>query len=33
MKKTCYAVAASSDGYIAGPKGEADWIIIDQKNQ
>jgi dihydrofolate reductase len=29
MKKICYAVAASLDGYIAGPKGEADWIIID----
>jgi dihydrofolate reductase len=24
-----YAVAASLDGYIAGPKGEADWIIMD----
>jgi hypothetical protein len=29
MKKICYAVAASLDGYIAGPKSEADWIIID----
>ena len=29
MKKICYAVAASLDGYIAGPKGEADWIIMD----
>jgi dihydrofolate reductase len=29
MKKIRYAVAASLDGYIAGPKGEADWIIID----
>jgi dihydrofolate reductase len=29
MKKICYAVAASLDGFIAGPKGEADWIIID----
>jgi dihydrofolate reductase len=29
VKKICYAVAASLDGYIAGPKGEADWIIID----
>ena len=29
MKRICYAVAASLDGYIAGPKGEADWIIID----
>jgi dihydrofolate reductase len=24
-----YCVAASLDGYIAGPKGEADWIIMD----
>jgi dihydrofolate reductase len=24
-----YAVAASLDGYIAGPRGEADWIIMD----
>src|SRR6266480_2809113 len=24
-----YAVATSLDGYIAGPKGEADWIIMD----
>jgi dihydrofolate reductase len=29
MKKVCYAVATSLDGYIAGPKGEADWIVID----
>jgi dihydrofolate reductase len=29
MKKICYAVAASLDGYISGPTGEADWIIID----
>jgi dihydrofolate reductase len=29
MKRICYAVAASLDGYIAGPNGEADWIIID----
>ena len=29
MKKVCYAVAASLDGYIAGPKGEADWIVMD----
>jgi dihydrofolate reductase len=29
VKKICYAVAASLDGYIAGPKGEADWILID----
>lgn len=24
-----YSVAASLDGYIAGPKGEFDWIVID----
>jgi dihydrofolate reductase len=24
-----YAVAMSLDGYIAGPRGEADWIIMD----
>jgi dihydrofolate reductase len=26
MRRVRYAVAASLDGYIAGPKGEADWI-------
>ncbi len=29
MRRIRYAVATSLDGYIAGPKGEADWIIID----
>lgn len=29
MRKVRYSVAASLDGYIAGPKGEADWIIMD----
>jgi dihydrofolate reductase len=29
MKKICYAVAMSLDGYIAGPNGEADWIGMD----
>jgi dihydrofolate reductase len=29
MRKVRYAVAASLDGYIAGPNGEADWIITD----
>jgi dihydrofolate reductase len=29
VRRIRYAVAASLDGYIAGPKGEADWIIMD----
>ncbi len=29
MRRIRYGVAASLDGYIAGPKGEADWIIMD----
>ncbi|SRR6266404_5980639 len=29
MRRVRYAVVASLDGYIAGPKGEADWIIMD----
>jgi len=29
MRRIRYAVAASLDGYIAGPKGEADWIVMD----
>lgn len=29
MKRICYCVAASLDGYIAGSKGEADWIVMD----
>jgi len=29
MRRIRYAVATSLDGYIAGPKGEADWIISD----
>lgn len=29
MRRIRYCVAASLDGYIAGPKGEADWIIMD----
>jgi dihydrofolate reductase len=27
MRRIRYAVAASLDGYIAGPHGEADWIV------
>src|ERR671916_2433956 len=29
MRRIRYQVAMSLDGYIAGPNGEADWIIID----
>lgn len=29
MRRICYRVAASLDGYIAGPNGEIDWIIPD----
>ncbi len=29
MRRVRYAVAASLDGYIAGPNGEADWIVMD----
>ena len=29
MPRIRYQVATSLDGYIAGPKGEADWIIMD----
>ena len=29
MRRIRYAVATSLDGYIAGPRGEADWIIMD----
>jgi dihydrofolate reductase len=29
VRRIRYVVATSLDGYIAGPKGEADWIIMD----
>jgi len=29
MRRVRYGVAASLDGYIAGPKGEYDWIPMD----
>lgn len=29
MRRVRYGVAMSLDGYIAGPDGEADWIIMD----
>ncbi len=31
MRKIRYAVATTLDGYIAGPNGEADWIIMDRE--
>lgn len=29
MRRVCYSVAMSLDGYIAGPNGEIDWIVVD----
>lgn len=29
MRRIIYSVAMSLDGYIAGPNGEADWIVMD----
>lgn len=29
MRRVHYSVAMSLDGYVAGPNGEADWIVMD----
>ena len=29
MRRVCYSVAMSLDGYVAGPKGEVNWIVVD----
>lgn len=29
MRRIRYSVAMSLDAYIAGPKGEADWVVVD----
>ncbi len=29
MRRVCYSVAMSLDGYVAGPEGEIDWIVVD----
>ena len=29
MRKIIYSIAMSLDGFIAGPNGEADWIVMD----
>ncbi len=29
MRQLCYSAAMSLDGYIAGPGGEIDWILMD----
>ena len=29
MRQVLYRVAASLDGYIAGPRGKVDWIVHD----
>lgn len=31
MTRIRYVVAMSLDGYIAGPNGEADWIVMDKE--
>ena len=29
MRRVRFSVAMSLDGYLAGPNGEADWIVMD----
>jgi len=29
VRRVCYSVAMSLDGFIAGPQGEYDWIVMD----
>ncbi len=29
MRRICYSVAMSLDAFVAGPNGEADWILMD----
>jgi dihydrofolate reductase len=29
MRRICYSIAMSLDGYVAGPQGEYDWIVMD----
>ena len=31
MRRVRYSVAMSLDGFIAGPNGESDWIVMDQE--
>jgi dihydrofolate reductase len=31
MRRIVYSVAMSLDGYLAGPNGEADWIVMDSE--
>ena len=33
MRPVRYSVAMSLDGYIAGPNGEYDWIVMDPRDR